>query len=150
MHKPPLAIMRSDDNSRHFRELGEDFEAATPPINIRAVGGGELNGIGVFAFTFDNDDAATLDRVRAICAARGVELIDWHGITVDLPNEPGALGKMAGALEKKSVNISSLLITGTDGESAQVLVGVDERREQDAVTALEAGGFVVVAHPDDE
>ena len=147
MHKPPLAIMRSDDNSRHFRELGEDFEAAH--INIRAVGGGELGGTGVFALTFDDDSPATFARVREICAARGVELLDWHGVTVELPNEPGSLGRMAGALEKRGININSLLITGTDGESARVLVGVEEGVQDEAVAALIDGRFVVVADPDE-
>jgi len=149
MHKPPLAIMRSDDNSRHFRELGEDFEAANPKINIRAVGGGELRGEGVFAFTFDNDSPATLDQIRAIFAARDIELIDWHGVTVRLPNEPGALGKMAGSLEKKRINIGSLLITGTDAGNALVLVGVDEGRQQEAAEALQGDGFTVLADPDE-
>jgi len=145
MHKPPLAIMRSDDNSRHFRELGEAFEAETPPINILTVGGGELDGTGVFALTFDNDDAATMDKIHGICDRLGIELIDWHGLTVELPNVPGALGKMAKALQDDSINITSMLVTGWHGGSALVLVGVvDDTVQQNAVAALENAGFFVL------
>jgi len=146
MHKPPLAIMASNDNSKHFRELGEAFEAENPPINILTVGGGELDGTGVFAITFDNDDDATLDRIHGVFDRLGIQLIDWHGVTVELPNVPGSLGKMAGALEQASINITSMLVTGWHGGSALVLVGVvdDDSVEQAAVAALEDAGFFVL------
>ena len=44
MHKPPVMILRSNDNARHLRELGDDFRKEK--INIRAIGGGEHDGIG--------------------------------------------------------------------------------------------------------
>jgi len=144
MHKPPLAIMRSDDNSRHIKELGHAFRDATPPINILAVGGGEFEGVGVFAFTVDDDSDETLGRVREICETLGIPLIDWDGVTVELPNRPGALGDMAEALERQSINISSLLVVGTHGSSALVLAGVPEGLQEDAETALKDAGFYVL------
>jgi hypothetical protein len=143
MHKPPLMIFRSDDNSRHIREIGHDLRDADPPINILAVGGGEFEGVGVFSFTFDNDDDETLARVRAIAEARSVPLIDWDGVTVELPNVPGALGDMAEALEEQSINISSLLVAGTHGSSALVLVGIPEGLQESAEEALRGKGFYV-------
>ena len=144
MHKPPLAIMRSDDNSRHIRELGHAFRDADPPINILAVGGGEFEGVGVFAFTIDDDTDETFDRVRDICENLGIALIDWDGVTVELPNVPGALGDMAQALEAQSINISSLLVVGTHGSSALVLAGVPEDLQESAETALRNAGFYVL------
>jgi len=145
MHKPPLAIFRSDDNSRHLREFGHDLRDAN--INILAIGGGEFEGVGVFAFTYDHDDdPAVVDQVRAIAENRGVPLIDWDGVTVEIENVPGRLGDMAEVLENESINIGSLLVVGTHGSAAIVLVGIPEGFEESAETALKTAGFFVYPH----
>jgi len=141
MHKPPVMIFKSNDNARHLRELGDDFRKEK--INIRAIGGGEHDGTGVFAFTFDNDDHANTKKVLDIAKKHKVDVLEWGGITMELPDRPGALADMARALEDQNINIGSLLVVGTHADAAIVLVGVPHDREDEARRALIDAKFYV-------
>jgi len=145
MHKPPLMILASDNNSGHLREIGHALRDADPPVNILAIGGGEFEGVGVFAFTYDNDDdPATVEAVEAVLdAATGVTRVDYDGVTVEIENKPGRLGDLAEALENVEINITSLLVIGSHGSSAIVLIGVPDGMAGDATEALENEGFFV-------
>ena len=140
MHKPPVMIFKSNDNARHLRELGDDFRKEK--INIRAIGGGEHDGVGVFAFTFDDDDANT-KKVLDIAKKHKVDVLEWGGITMELPDRPGALADMARALEDEKINIGSLLVVGTHADAAIVLVGVPAPEEARARQALIDAKFYV-------
>ena len=141
MHKPPMMILRSNDNSRHLREIGDDFKAQK--INIRAIGGGENNGIGVFAFTIDDDSDDTLKKIKGIAKKRKVDLVEWGGITIELPDRPGALADVARALETESINIGSLLVVGAHADAVILLIGVDADHRHRAHEVLEEAGFYV-------
>jgi hypothetical protein len=143
MHKPPMMIMKSNNNSRHLREIGEDFKEHK--INIRAIGGGENSGTGVFAFTIDDDSDDTLKKVKDIAKKRSIELVEWGGITIELPDRPGALADVAGALDDENppINIGSLLVVGSHADAVILLIGVDGKRRSDAHEALERAGFYV-------
>jgi len=144
MHKPPLMILASNNNSGHLREIGHALRDADPPVNILAIGGGEFEGVGVFAFTYDNDDdPATVAAVAGALDQAGVSLIDYDGVTVEIENKPGRLGDLAEALENVDVNITSLLVIGSHGSSAIVLIGVPDGMADDATEALENEGFFV-------
>jgi len=144
MHKPPLMILASNNNSGHLREIGHALRDADPPVNILAIGGGEFEGVGVFAFTYDNDDdPATVAAVAGALDQAGVSLIDYDGVTVEIENKPGRLGDLAEALENVDVNITSLLLIGSHGSSAIVLIGVPDGMADDATEALENEGFFV-------
>ena len=144
MHKPPLMILASNNNSGHLREIGHALRDADPPVNILAMGGGEFEGVGVFAFTYDDDDdPATVAAVENVLGEAGVTLVEYDGVTVEVENKPGRLGDLAEALENAEINITSLLVVGSHGSTAVVLVGVPDGTEADARTALEGAGFFV-------
>ena len=144
MHKPPLMILASNNNSGHLREIGHALRDADPPVNIIGIGGGEFEGVGVFAFTYDkDDDPATVAAVEGALDTAGVTLVTYDGVTVEMENVPGRLGDLGEALEQADINITSLLVVGGHGSSAIVLVGVPDDTEDDARTALEARGFFV-------
>ena len=147
MHKPPVLLMASNNNSGHLRALGEALAGANPPINIRSIGGGEANGTGVFTITIDNDTPQVLDQLAGIVSGlNGVTLVDTEGVTFELDNEPGALGLAAGVLEdaNPSINILSLLVIGSHGDRAIVLLGVeDESVAANARDALTGAGYFV-------
>ena len=153
MHKPPVLMLASNDNSAHLADLGEAFAAEDPPINIRSIGGGEVDGTGVFTITVDDDTPARLERVRDIANnISGVTYFDVDGITVELKNEPGSLGKVARELAgdpndagKPPINILSLMLIGIHGDSAIVLAGVTDPGE--ARSRLEDEGYFV--YPDE-
>src|SRR5262245_10980289 len=154
MHKPPVLIMASDNNSAHLADLGEALAAADPPINIRSIGGGENNGVGVFTITVDDDTTAQLVRLRDIAnSIPGVTYVDFDGITVELKNEPGSLGKVARLLAGDPnanpvvplINIVSLMLIGIHGDSVIVLMGVTEPGV--ARTRLSGAGYFV--YPDE-
>ena len=147
MHKPPVLMLASNNNSGHLRALGEAFAGADPKINIRSIGGGEANGIGVFTIAIDNDTDDVLAQVAQIVSGlNGVTLVQTEGVTFELENDPGALGKAAGVLEdaNPSINILSLLVIGTHGDRAIVLLGVeDEQVASNARDALTNEGYFV-------
>jgi len=147
MHKPPVLIMASNNNSGHLRALGEAFAGANPPINIRSIGGGEANGTGVFTITIDNDTEQVLAQVAQIVSGlNGVTLLETEGVTFELKNEPGALGLVAGVLEdaNPSINILSLQVVGAHGDRAIVLVGVeDDNVASNARDVLTGAGYFV-------
>jgi len=144
MHKPPLMILASNNNSGHLKDIGHALRDADPPVNILAIGGGEFEGVGVFAFTYDNDDdPATVTAVQGALDTAGVTLVDYDGVTVEIENKPGRLGDLAEVLENVDVNITSLLVVGSHGSSAIVLIGVPDGMADDATEALENEGFFV-------
>jgi hypothetical protein len=145
MHRPPLMILASENNSGHLREIGHGLRDSDPPVNILAIGGGEFEGVGVFAFTYDNDDdPATVAAVESVLDSAGVTRVDYDGVTVELENKPGRLGDLAEALENATINITSMLVVGGHGSSAIVLVGVPDNSEDDARAALEGAEGIFV------
>jgi hypothetical protein len=144
MHKPPLLLMESDDNSGHLADLGAALANANPPINIRSIGGGDVNGTGIFTITVDDDSPEVLERLRDIAnGVTGVTYVDVEGLTFELKNEPGSLGTAAGKLRDAGVNILSLQVIGNHGDAAIVLVGVaDESAADLAREALQGDYFV--------
>ena len=142
MHKPPLMILASNNNSGHLREIGHGLRDAG--VNILGIGGGEFEGVGVFAFTYDQDDDPAVEAaVASVLDSAGVSKIDYDGVTVELEDVPGRLGDLAEVLENATINITSLLVVGSHGSSAIVLVGVPDGMGEDAAAALEEAEFFV-------
>jgi len=80
---------------------------------------------------------------KDIAKKHKVDVHEWGGITMELPDRPGALADMARALEDKQINIGSLLVVGTHADAAIVLVGVPHDREDEARQALIDAKFFV-------
>jgi hypothetical protein len=144
MHKPPLLVMRSLNNSGHLKDLGAAFAAEDPPINIRAIGGAEFEGNGVFVILTDDDTPERRERVREIAEGLSIEHNELDGVVFEVVNEPGALGLAAQTLENAAVNVNALLVVGATDGRAIVLAGVEsEDKGTDARTALDLAGYTV-------
>ena len=144
MHKPPLLIMRSVNNSGHLKDLGAAFAAEEPPINVRAIGGGEFEGTGVFVILIDDDTPERRERVRQLAQDAGIEHHELDGVAFEVVDEPGALGLAAATLEGAGVNVHGLLVVGAVDNRAIVLAGVeDENRASGARDALAGAGYTV-------
>jgi hypothetical protein len=144
MHKPPLLVMQSINNSGHLKDLGAAFALEDPPINLRAIGGGEFQGNGVFVILIDDDTPARRERVREIAEGLGIGHTELDGIAFEVVDEPGALGLAAETLENASVNVHALLVVGENDDRAIVLAGVDgEENATNARGALETAGYTV-------
>jgi hypothetical protein len=147
MHRPPLFVFQSNDNSRHLADLGTILSQADPPFNIRAIGGGEgPNGVGVFAVALDDDAGGRDDQLRDLATSNNLEMRDVDGLTFELNDEPGTLGVAAGVLQAATINIESILVVGAHGDRPIVLIGVPLGSGNDARTALEGAGYFV--YPD--
>lgn len=146
MHKPPLFIFQSNDNSRHLAELGVILSQASPPFNIRAIGGGEgPDGVGVFAVALDDDEGDRDDQLRELATLNNLEMRDVDGVTIELNDEPGTLGVAAGVLQAATINVEAILVVGAHGNRPIVLIGVPSGSGEDARAALEGAGYFV--HP---
>jgi hypothetical protein len=136
MHKPLLVSLSSDNNSRHFSDLGAAFEAERPPINISAIGGNEHNGTGVFAILIDDDTDARIARAVEIADGLGFRVDVIGSVTVELPNRPGELGRAGSKLDAVGINILSVLVVGARAGRALVSIGVLPEQEAAARDAL--------------
>lgn len=143
MHKPILTRLASDNNSRHFRDLGAAFRAANPPINISAVGGQEFDGTGVFAFLIDDDTDDRIEQARAIAERLNFGFDVIASKTIKLKNEPGQLGEVGDTLDNAGVNVLSLLFVGMHGGRALLNVGVHPDQLAAADQAL--AGYSILA-----
>ena len=150
MHKPPLLIMKSNDNSGHLRDLGERFAAERPPINIRALGGGESEGRGVFAIAIDDDTPERLARVHEIAEELGFEHPELDGVAFELDDRPGSLGEATRwlAAEDPPINVDSLLVVGANNDRPIVVIGVQggDVIASNARGVLEAHGYITYEH----
>ena len=144
MHKPLLASLASDNNSKHFSDLGKAFEGADPPINIGAVGGNEFNGTGVFTLLIDDDSSATIERAVGLANELGFQVQEIRSVTVELANRPGELGRVGTVLDAAGINILSLLVVGIRAGRALVNIGVLEDQLTAAREALTDAGYTVV------
>ena len=148
MHKPPVLILQSNNNSKHLADLGERLAALDEPINIRAIGGGEWQGIGTFAIAFDNDTEENLALVHQIAQDLGFEHPEWDGVSFELDDEPGSLGIAAGLLAGERININSLLVVGAHDGKPIVAIGVEggEAVAASARSVLVANNYTVYDH----
>ncbi len=91
-------------------------------VNILAISVVETTDTGVIRLIADRAStaAAALDKA-------GMKVTRQNVLTVSLPNEPGALGTMAGKLSRAGVNINYLYGSAPKGaEEATVIIGVDD------------------------
>jgi hypothetical protein len=122
----------------HLAAIGEALGNASPPINIGAVGGAEWQGRGAIALLFDDHDEETIpERAAGIISDLGYGTLIISGVTVELPNRPGELGRAARKLANAGINIASILVVGVRGPNALVSFGVDPADEDAARKALE-------------
>jgi hypothetical protein len=127
MHKPVLASLSTNGMTPgHLATIGEALGNATPPINIGAVGGAEWEGNGAVALLLDhprNEDNS--EAAASIIRAAGYDAVVIEGVTAELDNRPGELGRAARKLADANINIASVLVVGVRGPRALVNFGVD-------------------------
>ena len=143
MHNPLLVTMSSDNNSKHFADLGAAFAAASPPINISNVGGSEFDGTGVFTFLIDDDTEEHIERARVI--AEDDLHFGFHRIAsraIELSNRPGELGRAAAQLAAAGINILSILVVGVRAGRTLVSIGVDPGQSDSATENLAGFNFL--------
>ena len=138
MHRPVLAKLSTNGMSPgHLAAIGEALGNATPKINIGAVGGAEWEGSGAIALLFDDHDEEEIpERAAAVINGAGYSTVIISGVTVELPNQPGELGRAARKLANANINIASVLVVGVRGPRALVNFGVDPADEDAARRAL--------------
>ena len=134
MHKPVLASLSTDGRSPgHLAKIGAALGAVD--INIAAIGGAEWQGSGAVALLLDHPKGQ--DNSEAAASAirgAGYEAEVISGVTVELENRAGELGRAAGKLG--DINIASILVVGVRGPRALVSFGVAPADEQAARDAL--------------
>lgn len=90
-------------------------------VDIRAIGGGGIEDVGVGALITDND-AAT----RAALAQANCRYTESEAIMADMDDRPGSLAKAARALADAGVNLTGILIVQSMGDQARLAFGVDD------------------------
>ena len=98
-------------------ELGE--VAGRAGVNLAAICGFPCEGRGVLHVAVDDADA---DAARTAFNEAGLELGDERPVVmVDIPNEPGALGRVSRRIADAGANVDLLYIN----MSGQLVVGAD-------------------------
>ena len=91
-------------------------------INIETIDAEELDGKGIVTLTTDAYD----DALRVLTDA-GFKTVSDHSLVLRLPDEPGALAKIAERFKRAGVNIQSLHIVGRQANHTIVALSADDR-----------------------
>ena len=102
--------------------LGEVASAlAMEKVDIRAANAWVEGGDGVIRLVVDRLPAA-----RKVIARRGWTVEELDVLTVELPDKPGTLAALAGALGASGVDIGHLYVGAAGARKALVVLGVSD------------------------
>jgi hypothetical protein len=102
--------------------LGEVASAlAEKKVNLRAVNGWIEDGQGVIRMVVDQVPAA-----RKALAKRGWKAEEADVLEVEVPDRPGALANVAGALGDAGVDITHVFVGTAGARKATVFMGVSD------------------------
>jgi len=111
-------------------------------INMRALSIGEAADFGIVRMIVNEPDKA-----NAILKGAGFTVAETDVLAVEIPDVPGGLAKVLGALKDKGVNIEyAYAFVARSGDKAIVSMRVDT--QADAETVLEVAGFKVLSADD--
>ena len=97
-------------------------------INIETISAEGLADQGVITLSTDNHD----DALRVLMNA-GYKAVSDDSLILRLPDEPGALAKVAGRFKDAGVNIQSLHIVERQGDHTIVALAAEDRAQAEAL-----------------
>ena len=97
-------------------------------INIETISAEGLAEQGVITLTADAHD----DALRVLMDA-GYKAVSDDSLILRLPDEPGALAKVAGRFKEAGVNIQSLHIVERQGDHTIVALAAEDRAQAEAL-----------------
>ncbi len=97
-------------------------------INIETISAEGLAEQGVITLTTDAHD----DALRVLMGA-GYKAVSDDSLILRLPDEPGALAKVAGRFKDAGVNIQSLHIVERQGDHTIVALAAEDRAQAEAL-----------------
>lgn len=107
-------------------------------INMRALSIGEAADFGIVRMIVNDPD-----RADEVLRGAGFTVAETEVLAVEIPDVPGGLAKVLGALKDKGVNIEyAYAFVARSGDKAIVSMRVDT--QADAETVLEVAGFKVL------
>ena len=101
-------------------------------INIETISAEALGDKGVITLTADDYDGA----LRALTDA-GFKTVTDDALILSLPDEPGALARVAESLKEGGVNIQSLHILDRRGGRTTVAISTDDRAKAERLVDQE-------------
>ena len=107
-------------------ELSEALGEAE--VNIRALAGMVCEGKGIIKLVSNDDDA-----MRSALSDLEMPFEEREILTVTLPDQPGALGRLANALGKAGVNIDAIYVADMHDGYTEIALGVDDVAEASAL-----------------
>jgi hypothetical protein len=106
-------------------------ELAERGVDLRAIGGGGIGGVGHVILT-TADDTTT----RAVLQERGYTFIEGESLLTEVADKPGGMAEVARRLSDAGVNIHGHLFIGRWGDRAMFAFVVDD--EEKARPVLES------------
>lgn len=97
-------------------------------INIETISADGLEEQGVITLSTDSHDEA----LRVLMNA-GYKAVSDDSLILRLPDEPGALAKVAGRFKEAGVNIQSLHIVERQGDHTIVALAAEDRAQAEAL-----------------
>ena len=97
-------------------------------INIETISAEGLETQGVITLTTDTHD----DALRVLMDA-GFKAVSDDSLILRLPDEPGALAKVAESFKEAGVNIQSLHIVERQGDHTIVALAADDRAQAESL-----------------
>ena len=151
MHRQ-VATLLSTNSPGRLAKFGKALGAKN--IDILTTGGAEWKHSGPVTLIIKDDwgkgDANDLTQFAEVMRDEELPWLVFRTIEVELPDEPGALGGAAEALD--DINIYAVSVLESSGGRASVGLGVRPSQVGAAIERLRAAGYTVKrrAHPKDD
>lgn len=108
-------------------------------VNIRALSLADTSGFGILRLIVDN-----IEKAHEILRDQGFTVRETDVIAVEIPDQPGGLGKVLNIFGDAKINIEYMYaFVGTSGENAVVIFRIDNIDE--AIETLHAKGVKILS-----
>lgn len=108
-------------------------------VNIRALSLADTSGFGILRLIVDN-----IEKAHEILKDQGFTVRETDVIAVEIPDQPGGLGKVLNIFGDAKINIEYMYaFVGTSGENAVVIFRIDNVDQ--AVETLHAKGVKILS-----
>jgi hypothetical protein len=125
-----------ENRSGRLYELCDELGKAA--INMRALSIGEAADFGIVRMIVNNPEAA-----RKMLANAGFTVAETDVLAVEIPDVPGGLAKVLGALKGKGINVEyAYAFVARSGDKAIVSMRVEDVTGAEA--ALTAAGYTLL------
>ena len=158
MHKQVSALVSAGSSPGKLALFGIALGQAD--LDIETIGGAEWLHDGPLTFILKDDGAAAMKRFEGVCHDHRVPWLSFSIVAVEMSDVKGELGRAADVVARDAgapdrINIYSVIVLESSGDTARVGLGIRQKEADEAVRRLRedadpAFTAEVLHHPDEQ